>query len=431
MNPLQIIIVLIIGLLLSAFFSSSEIAFTAVSHTRLEKQAKENKGRAKQTLLIAKNFDQYSSALLFGNGLVNIFISSLATLLAIVYITPLVNNEELATLLVSSIMFTAIVIFGEIIPKVFGKQYPLFFVSIYVIPVTIIRWLFFPVVITVSYLVRLVSWVWIKNKRENNTKFTDDELEKMVDVIEEKGLIDEKKGDLIRSAIIFSDTKAYEVMTPRIDVYGFDMEESVDRLLNHPDTFSYSRIPVYDQTLDKIIGILPTKKLYEALLDQRVIDIPSLLLDPIYVPRTLAISTILKLFKNSKQSMAIVVDEHGGTEGLITLEDIIEEIFGEIWDETDEITEHLIKHNEYEYFVEGSMNIEDFFETLMLPYEPSSDYATVNGWVMHMLEGFAKVGDSFDYQHAKITVLEVEKFTVEKIKIVLPKSLEEEVDKES
>ena len=431
MNPFQIIIILILGLFLSAFFSSSEIAFTAVSHTRLEKQAKEHKGKAKQSLFIAKNFDQYSSALLFGNGLVNIFISSLATLLALVYITPMIQNEELATLIVSSVMFTAIVIFGEIIPKVFGKQYPLFFVSIYVIPVTIIRWLFFPVVITVSYLVRLVSWVWIKNKRENNAKFSDDELEKMVDVIEEKGLIDEKKGDLIRSAIIFSDTKAYEVMTPRIDVFGFDMEEPVDRLLNHPDTFSYSRIPVYDQTLDKIIGILPTKKLYEALLDQRVIDIPSLLLDPIYVPRTLPISSILTLFKNSRQSMAVVVDEHGGTEGLITLEDIIEEIVGEIWDETDEITEHLIKHNEYEYFVEGSMNIEDFFETLMLPYEPSSDYDTVNGWVMHMLEGFAKVGDSFDYQHAHITVLEVEKFTVEKIKIVLAKSLDQEVDKES
>ena len=422
--------ILIIGLMFSAFFSSSEIAFTAVPHSKLERAIQNGNKKAEKALVMSKHFDQYSSALLFGNGVVNIFISSLATIIALEYVTPLVGDQELATVLISILMFFLIVVFGELIPKVVGKQFSLTFALAYVTPVTVIRSMFLPIVFMIGYLVRLVSWIWIRGRKEDATKFNDEELEKMVDVIEEKGLIDEKKGDLIRSAIIFSETKAYEVMTPRVDIYGFDIEDPLDNLYRHPDTFTYSKLPVYDQTLDKIVGILQTKRLYDSLLSKQEIDITSYLLAPLYVPRTQPISSVLALFKETKQSMAVVVDEHGGTEGLITLEDIIEEIVGEIWDETDEITEHLIKQNEHDYLVEGSMNAEDFFETISLPYEETADYTTVNGWVMDQLQGFAKVGDTFSYHHAFITVLEVEKFTVEKIKVTLT-LVDEEEEKDS
>lgn len=419
------IIIIIFGLCLSAFFSSAEIAYTAVAHAKLERAGHDGNKQALQALKISKNFDQYSSALLFGNGVVNIFISSLATVIALQYLAPsLGNNIELSTVIISIIMFFLIVVFGELIPKVVGRQFSFMFATLYVKPATFIRLIFYPIVYLISFIVRLVSWIWIRGKKEDHLKFNDDELEKMVDVIEEKGLIDEKKGDLIRSAIIFSETKAYEVMTPRIHIFGFDMTDPLDSLYRHPDTFTYSKLPVYDQTLDKIIGILPTKKLYESLLNGKVIELNDFLLEVLYVPRTQPISSVLELFKETKQSMAVVVDEHGGTEGLITLEDIIEEIVGEIWDETDEITEHLIKQNEHEYLVEGSMNAEDFFEALSLPYEETADFTTVSGWVLNQLEEFAKVGDTFSYHHALITVLEVEKFTVEKIKVTL--TLEEE-----
>ena len=148
----------------------------------------------------------------------------------------------------------------------------------------------------------------------------------MVDTIEEKGMIDERKGNLIRSALTFSDKKAYEVMTPRVDIFAFNLEDDSQNLLLNPDIFAYSRIPVYDQTLDKIVGILPTKKLYKRFLNQSPIELPSLLISPLFVPRNQPLSKILALFEEQKQQMAIVVDGHGGTEGLITLEDIIEEI---------------------------------------------------------------------------------------------------------
>ena len=416
------ILVILIGLMLSAFFSSSEIAYTAVAHSKLERAVQQGNKRAILALKISKNFDQYSSALLFGNGVVNIFISSLATVIALQYVSPMLsNNIELATVIISVIMFFLIVVIGELIPKVIGRQFSYTFAMLYIKPVVLIRVIFYPIVYVISFLVRIVSWMWIRGRKEDNLKFNDDELEKMVDVIEEKGLIDEKKGDLIRSAIIFSETKAYEVMTPRVHIFGFDITEPLDTLYRHPETFTYSKLPIYDQTLDKIIGILPTKKLYDSLLSNKVIELSDFLLEVLYVPRTQPISSVLELFKETKQSMAVVVDEHGGTEGLITLEDIIEEIVGEIWDETDEVMEHLIKKSETEYLVEGSMNAEDFFNMLSLPYEETADFTTVSGWVLNQLEEFAKVGDTFTYHEAMITVVEVEKFTVEKIKVTLVK----------
>jgi CBS domain containing-hemolysin-like protein len=273
-----------------------------------------------------------------------------------------------------------------------------------------------------------VRLLFVQKRKENRSKYNDEELETMVDTIEEKGMIDEKKGNLIRSTLTFSDKKAYEVMTPRVDIFAFNLEDDSQNLLLNPDIFEYSRIPVYDQTLDKIVGILPTKKLYKRFLHQLPIELPSILTAPLFVPRNQALSKILGLFKEQKQQMAIVIDEHGGTEGLITLEDIVEEIVGEIWDETDDILPPIIKQSDQVYLVEGNLNIEMLYKELNLPYVETSDYATVSGWVLSHLGKFARVGDKFTIQDFQIEVLEVEKFTVEKIKITLPESIKESSD---
>ncbi len=427
-SPWQLLISMMIALIFSAFFSASEMAFTAVNHVKLKGLIDQGNHQAKKALAIAEHYDQYSSALLFGNGVVNIFNSSVTALLSIQYIAPLLPNPALAASLSAILIFFIIVVFGELIPKTLGKVYALQLSLWFVYPVLVLRIIFTPFVWLVTIIVFPVRMLFVQKRKENRSKYNDEELETMVDTIEEKGMIDEKKGNLIRSALTFSDKKAYEVMTPRVDMFAFNIEDDSQNLLLNPDVFGYSRIPVYDQTLDKIVGILPTKKLYNRFLNQLPFELPSILISPLFVPRNQPLSKILSLFKEQKQQMAIVIDEHGGTEGLITLEDIVEEIVGEIWDETDDILPPIIKQSDQVYLVEGNLNIEILYKELNLPYVETSDYATVSGWVLSHLGKFARVGDNFMIQDFQIEVLEVEKFTVEKIKITIPESREESSD---
>ena len=422
---------MVIALLFSAFFSSSEMAYTAVSQVRLTTLMEQGNLRAKKALSIAKNYDQYSSALLFGNGIVNIFNSSITALISIQYLAPILPNPAVAASLAASLIFFLIVIFGELIPKMIGKVNALSLSLLFVYPVIVLRTIFTPFVFIVSLIVFPIRRLFVQKRTENRNRYNDDELQTMVDTIEEKGFIDEKKGDLIRSTLSFSDKKAYEVMTPRVDIFAFNIDHDTQDLVLNPDIFGYSRIPVFDQTLDKIIGILPTKKLYKRYINQSIIDLTSLLVAPLFVPRNQSLTKVLSLFKEQKQQMAIVVDEHGGTEGLITLEDIVEEIVGEIWDETDDVLPPIIKQSEEEYLVEGSLNIEVFFLELDLPFTETSDYATVSGWVLFQLGKFAKVGDQFEVEGYHVDVLEVEKFTVEKIKVTLPKSKQTKIENEN
>jgi putative hemolysin len=421
MNNYIPIVLMVIGLLFSSFFSSSEITYTSVNHARLETAIKDGDLKAKHALRIAQQFDAYSSALLFGNGLVNIMSSTMAALIALNLLTPLFNgNNVLATTVMAILTFFLIVIFGEIMPKMLSKNYAFTLSKVYVLPVTIIRIMFTPVVIVVSFVVKLFSWTWTKRPPARKQAFTEDELETMVDTIEEDGLIDEKKGDLLRSAISFSNTKAYEIMTPRVDVLAFNIEDNPLMLLEQADFFSFSRVPVFDGTIDKIIGILPTKKLYPFLVNSKTFSIHDLLIEPLFIPRTLPIQDALNLFKTNKKHVAIVVDEHGGTEGILTVEDVVEEIVGEIWDETDDILDPIVRQNDYVFMIEGSVNIEDFFDALELDMPERIDFSTVSGWVLDQLGSFAKVGDHFMYEGIHIEVLQVDQFTVEKIKATLP-----------
>jgi len=408
------LLVLLISLSLSFLFSCSELVYTSVNQTRLQKAADNNDFKARRALKIAQNFDKTIAVILLGNGLVNIAASSMATLIGIVVLESAIGRSS-AALVASAIIFVLIVSIGEITPKTLGRRYSYKLARGLYPFVNFFRYLFAPIVFLVSRLVQLIEPLW--KRKAVPEPVTEDELVEMVDMIEAEGLIDEKQGDLLRSAIIFADTDAFEVMTPRVDVKAFDIEDDYRKLLDDPDTFTYSRIPVYEETIDNVIGILPTKYLYPYLLNKEPVDIRSLLIEPLFVPHGKTISSILQLFKETHQHIAIVIDEYGGTEGIITLEDVLEEIVGEIWDENDEVKEAVISIGPDTFLVDCSMHIEDFFDRFECRDEGESDYATVGGWCQERLGRFGVVGDQFEYHRLLITVAEADEFTIEKINV--------------
>jgi CBS domain containing-hemolysin-like protein len=411
-------ILLIIGLLtisfaLSFFFSAAEIVYTSVSERQLELNGHK---RSLKALAIAQKFSTISTSLLFGNGLVNIFSASLATLLSQLLLKD-VLGDGLASIISAVTVFFIVIVIGEIIPKTLGRKYA-FSWSLTLVPyVVFFRVLFFPIVSIVNVFISSFSWLWTNKKTPEVV--TDEELALMVDKIEEKGLFDKEHGNLIRSAIGFSETQAYEVMTPRVDIFGFNVEDDVSVLLDHPETFSFSRIPIYDHTMDKIVGILPTPLLYESFINGKPIDIRKLCQTALFIPRTQSISALLKTMNQTGQSTAIVIDEHGGTEGLITYEDIVEELLGEIYDESDVVQEWIIKKADHVFLVDGNMNVEDFFKEMNMKVKITADYTTVSGWCLKQLGHFAKVGDVFTYRKWKVTIIDVSQFTVEKLQLEL------------
>lgn len=418
------LIVLIVSLIFSAFFSSSEIVYTAVSKTRLETEAAKGSRPAKSALRLVNNFGQSITAILLGNNIANILSASMATLIALILLEDTLGSET-ATLIGSLVILVITVTFGEITPKIIGKKYAFKLSLLSHTTVNVFRIIFFPITYVISLLYKFFD-LFVK-KRLPEDPVTEEELVEMVDTIESEGLIDEKQGDLLRSAIQFADTDAFEVMTPRVDVLAFNIEDDVLELLDNPETFTYSRIPVYEDTIDNVIGILPTKYLYPYLINKEAFDLRALLVKPLFVPHGKTISSILKLFKETHQHIAIVIDEYGGTEGIITMEDIVEEIVGEIWDENDEVEEPLVSIGHDIYLVDGSMHIEDFMDYFDCDEENESDYATVGGWCQEQLGRFGLVGDTFEFKRLQITVIDADEFTIEKIQVrVLEKALEDD-----
>lgn len=416
MTPLEIIVLVAIVVMVafSAFFSSADMVYSTVDTLRLKKDAEKGSKSAALALKFANEYDKTITTILFSNNLVNIAASSLAS---ISYF-----GDILGPSLITVIMFLIIVTFAEIIPKVIGRIYSHGLAKLYAYPILIFKYLFIPFVYATSALGRLIVSPLYKKAEDEEEAVSDDELQEMVDTIEEEGVIDEEQGELLRSAITFMDTQAYEIMTPRVDIFAFDIEDDISELINDDNVFMYSRVPVYEETIDNIIGILPTKLLLKAMLSNEKIDVRSLLTPVTFVPRSRNISAVLQDFKKTHNHIAIVKDEYGGTEGLITLEDIVEELVGDIWDEMDEIDEEATELGDGVYQIDGAMNIEDFFELVELELDEDADYSTVSGWCVSILERFAKVGDRFTYENLDVKVIQADEFTVEKIRVkVLPR----------
>lgn len=228
-------------------------------------------------------------------------------------------------------------------------------------PIQFLKIIFWPVTFVVSGIVKGFTHI-LPKKKENEPSVTDEELLEIVDTIEEEGVIDEKQGELLKSAIDFTDTDAYEIMTPRVDVFAFDIEDDFKELIEDHEIFLHSLIPVYEESVDNIIGVLSTKRLFKEYLKGSKIDIRELMRQPMFIHKSKSISSLLEDMKEQKQHMAIIKDEFGGTMGIVTMEDIVEELVGEIWDESDKVEEDYKEKSEGVYIVDGSMNIDDFFD---------------------------------------------------------------------
>lgn len=408
------VILMVVLVLCSAFFSSSEISYATANKLRLNSAAENGDRKASGAVWITEHFPRFLSTILIGNNLVNIAFSSTVTVALAASMGA--KGETLAPFIGTGVLL----IFGEILPKIVGTSQANRLVLLYVWPLRFFMALFRPVSALVTALVNRLSKLWTPEDPEPDV--TDDELVTILETIEEEGVFTEQESELIKSAIEFSDQTALDIYVPRVDMVAFDLDDGLDKLLNDEDALSYSRIPVYRETVDNILGILSTKKLLKAAAVQSLdeIDIDELLSEPVYVHKTRNISSILKEFRKKHLMMAIVVDEFGGTMGLLTLEDILEEIVGDIFDESDEVELDVVDAGEDTFTVDGSTTIDDFFE--YIGYEPpefESEYNTMGGWAVEKLDRFPAPGDHFTWDRFDVTVQEAEAMRVETLLVKL------------
>lgn len=394
------ITVIVLMLILSAYFSASEISFNASNKMRLKKAAEEGSKTAALAYKISEDFNTALSAILIGNNLANIAASTAATVVAVSLVLEVTgeNNDALASVLSTVVMTLIVLIFGEIIPKIVAKNNADVTVRWFAYPTRILTWILFPLVWLVMRLIKLLTKLWGKDDEDAPT-VTEEELSSIIEAIEEEGVIDEEKKELLQSTLAFRDTTVEEIITPRIDMLAFNISDSPKKLHRLAEESHFSRIPVYENTIDNIIGILYLNHYYKKVTDKdKFKSVRELLMEPCFVHKTMKLPAALNLMRERKMHLAIVVDEYGGTLGLITMEDILEEIVGDIWDESDDIVTEFTMTNDSTYEVSGDMNIDDFFAEIDFePKEFTCEYSTMGGWAIEMLNADPHVGDSFTF----------------------------------
>ncbi len=394
--------------LLSMFCSSAEITFSSVNRVRLENLAEEGSKPAKMALKVVDKFDSSLSGLLIGNNIANIGMSSLLSVFAIHF-----GIEHYSAALTAGLTFI-VIIFCEVTPKILGKNNANSLSLIYAYPVRAMTLLFAPIVFVVVKIVDIILLPMGKAVEDEN-EMAVEELQSIIEIAQDENILDESRSELLQSALEFYDVNASEAMTARVDMDAINIDDDFENIKKKVEESGYSRLPVYRGSVDNIIGILHQNHFLRLMLESEDFDIESLLLEPLYVYKTVKMLSLLSSFKHSQKQFAVVTDEYGGTLGIITLEDVLEQLVGEIWDESDEVEDEVITHAEGIFEVDGDMNIYDFFE-LVDKDEDSIDFEseTVGGWIIERFGDFPKAGDSIQYENLRITVLESGPHRVEK-----------------
>ncbi len=404
------LILVLAMMIFSALFSGTETAYSTVNKLRLKNYEAQGNKKAGKALKLANRFEDVLTAVLIGNNIVNIGTSSVAT----VIFCDFFGDSGAA---ISTVVITVLVlIFCEVLPKSYAKKNSEKLALLFAVPLSFLVVLFKP-------------FVWALNKMSSMFKgddaptVTEDELKYMIDEIEEEGVIEEQESELMKNALDFDDIMVNEILIPRVKVVGVELAESIAEIKNIFNTEMYSRLPVYEKSLDNIIGII-TNKAFFKMLGEGKTDIREIIQEVPHIADTNLISEAMRFMQRAKVHLAVVTDQYGGTKGIVTLEDIIEELVGEIYDEEDEIVTNITKLSDNKYEIAGDTNIYDFLEYFELnESEIDTDYTTVGGWVTDLMGHIPDAHETVESGRFRITAIDVDEIKVDKIVIeILPDS---------
>lgn len=414
-------------LVMSALFSSMETAFSTVNKIRLKHQAANGSKKAERALKIAENFDKALTTILVGNNIVNILSSSLATIICTSLFAEKFGTATAAAISTAS-MTVLVLIFGEIMPKSFAKQHAESCALAFAGLLGAIMWLLTPISAIFAQLQKAMAKL---SKGEDAPNFTEDELKYIINEIEDQGVLEEQESELVKSALEFDETTIEQILVPRVKVVAVERNDDVDEIMEIFIRDRYTRLPVYDKSIDNIIGLINEKDFFKLKFcsEGKPINIEDIIQKALYVSEMKLISEVLYEMQRTKIHMAIVKDQYGGTSGIVTMEDIIEELVGEIYDETDEVVDNVVEVAKDMYEIQADLSINDMLEELELPDNLiETDSNTVGGWVMELFGRIPEEGATETSGMFTVTILESDEQSVSKvgIKLDMPKDNSEE-----
>jgi CBS domain containing-hemolysin-like protein len=385
-----------IGLLiLSAFFSMTETAYSSVGRLRMKTLVELKRSGSKKALWIVDNFDRTLTTLLVGNNLANIALATVSVILFKGLFSNLENADTVITLMNTGVMTIIILIFGEILPKSVAKTNAekiclwesgiIYFLIKVMTPIT------YPFLLLNRRVTKRID-------TEGRVSVTESDLETIIDTMEEEGSIESEEASMLQKVLELSEITVEEIMTPRVDMIAIEVNEDVKDITETFFKNKYSRLPVYDNNTDNIVGVLSERDFYTKLIKDQNINIRRMMRQPLFIPASTKVDALIELLQTQNMHMAIVVDEYGGVDGIVTMEDALEELVGEIYDEHDDITEDVVKKDDFNYVVNADYDLEDLFEDLNLGKPPVSDSTSVGGWLFEMFQDIPEVDETIEYE---------------------------------
>ncbi len=418
MSTTTYVILMVVLIAMSAYFSATETAFSSMNKTRMKAMIEKGNKKAERAYNLSEKYDKLISSILIGNNIVNISVASLGTML---FVQELEMHDYGATL--STVVVTvAVLIFGEISPKSIAKDCPEKFAMFSAPIIQVVIWILTPLNFLFSLWKKLLSKVL---RVEKNEKISQEELIMMVEEVQQEGSLDNDEGELIKNAIEFKELEAEDILTHRVDLEAVPITAEKTEIAKMFSKTQFSRLLVYEDNIDNIVGIIHLKDFFnENGITER--DVTSVMTNPVFIQKSEKINDLLKILQKSKSHIAVVIDEYGGTLGIVTMEDILEELVGEIWDEHDEVISDIENIGENKYSVEGSVNFDEFCDRFDIKAE--SDSVSVGGWAMEQLGKIPEDGDSFEYENLSLTVSETESHRVTKMTVLINEKEDESED---
>ena len=400
------LIIIIISVLLSGYFSATETAFSSLNRIRVKNLAEKGNKRAKLVLKLSEQYDVLISTILIGNNIVNILAASLGSWLVVALLV-----QDIGATVSTVVMTIVVLIFAEVSPKTIAKESPEKFAMFSAPYIHILISVFAPFNLFFKGWKKLLSKVF---KSSDERSITEEELLTIIDEAEEGGGINETEGTLIRSAIEFTELEAADILTPRTDVTFISMDMEKEKIAKTFAETGYSRLPVYEGTHDHVVGIIHHKDFHNFIYHTDVM-LSEYVKPALFITKAKKIDALLKELQLKKMHIAVVLDEFGGTVGIVTMEDILEELVGEIWDEHDEVIHEIEKIGEKHYLVSGHANVEKFFE--MIDYDMETDVFTVSGWVVETIGHLPKKGETYSNSTFEIEIREIDGKRIKKVAI--------------